>query len=134
MELVHLLIAVAAGAAVTWLVMRSRLAAASRGLNERRDEVRQERLRVEEARAEIRQLSEAKARAEQRADRVQGLEAELREAREASQRAGLKAAELAKEREADSEKLRWVKRRRNGSGKCSRRWPPVRSRTTPRAF
>lgn len=110
MELVYLLIAVAAGAVVTWLTMRSRSAGASRALSERQDEVRQERLRVDEARAEIRQLSEAKARAEQQADRVQGLETELKDARDASRRAELKAAELAKEREADSEKLRWVEK------------------------
>ena len=110
MELLYLVMAVGAGAGVTWLIMRSRYTAAARGLAERQEEVRQERQRVEEARAEIRQLSEAKARAEQQADRVQGLEIELKEARAAHQRVELQAATLTKEREADTEKLRWVEK------------------------
>ena len=108
MDLVYLLIAVAAGAAVTWLVMRSRYAATAAELAARQEEARLERQRSEEARAEIRGLSEAKARAEQQADRVPGLEAELKDARAAHRRAELQAATLAKEREADVEKLRWV--------------------------
>ncbi len=101
---------VAAGAVVTWLIMRSRHAAVARALADRQEEVRQERVRVEEARAEIRELSEAKARAEQQAGRVEGLEVELRETRAAGQRAELQAATLAKEREADAEKLRWAEK------------------------
>lgn len=102
--------AVAAGAVVTWLITRSRHAAVARALADRQEEVRQERLRVEEARAEIRELSEARARAEQQAGRVEGLEVDLKETRAASQRAELQAATLAKEREADAEKLRWVEK------------------------
>ena len=108
MDIVFLAIAVVAGTVVTWLIMRSGHAATARDLAERHEEVRQERMRVEEARAEIRGLSEAKARAEQQADRVQGLEVELKEARAAHQRVELEAATLAKAREADVEKLRWV--------------------------
>lgn len=108
MELLYLAIAIAAGAVATWLAMRSRYVAASREMADRQNEVREERLRVESAQAEIRGLSEAKARAEQQADRVGGLEVELREVRDARQRAELQAAELVKERQADAEKLRWV--------------------------
>ena len=110
MELLYVAVAVAAGALVTWLITRSRHAAVARALTDRQEEVRQERLRVEEARAEIRELSEAKARAEQQAGRVEGLEVELKEARAANQRVELQAATLAKEREADAEKLRWVEK------------------------
>ena len=110
MELLYVAVAVAAGALVTWLITRSRHAAAARALTDRQEEVRQERLRLEEARAEIRELSEAKARAEQQAGRVEGLEVELKEARAANQRVELQAATLAKEREADTEKLRWVEK------------------------
>ena len=108
MDLLYLLIAVVAGAAVAWLVMRSRHAATAAELAARQEEARQERQRTEEARVEIRGLSEAKARAEQQADRVPGLEAELKDARAAHQRVELQAASLTKEREADAEKLRWV--------------------------
>ncbi len=107
-QLLHVAVAVAAGAVVTWLITRSRHAAVARALADRQEEVRQERLRLEEARAEIRELSEAKARAEQQAGRVEGLEVELKEARAANQRVELQAATLAKEREADAEKLCWV--------------------------
>ncbi len=110
MELLYVAVAVAAGALVTWLITRSRHAAVARALTDRQEEVRQERLRVEEARAEIRELSEAKARAEQQAGRVEGLEVELKDARAANQRVELQAATLAKEREADAEKLRWVEK------------------------
>ena len=110
MELLYVAVAVAAGALVTWLITRSRHAAVARALTDRQEEVRQERLRVEAARAEIRELSEAKARAEQQAGRVEGLEVELKEARAANQRVELQAATLAKEREADAEKLRWVEK------------------------
>ena len=100
MELLYPVIGVAAGAVVAWLIMRARHTVVVRDLAERQGEVRQERQRVEQARAEIRQLSEAKARAEQQAGRVEGLEVELKEARAAHQRVELQAATLAKEREA----------------------------------
>ncbi len=109
-QLLYVVLAVAAGAVVTWLVTRSRHAAMARALSDRQEEVRQERVRVEEAWAKIRELSEARARAEQQAGRVEGLEVELKEARAANQRVELQAATLAKEREADAEKLRWVEK------------------------
>ncbi len=46
MELLYLAMAVAAGAGVTWLTMRSRYTAAARDLAGRQEEVRQERQRV----------------------------------------------------------------------------------------
>ena len=108
MDILLLVIGVVAGGLLAWIVARSRHTAVARELVSRQDELRQERGRVEEAQTRIRQLSEDKARAEQQADRVQGLEIELKEARDAGRRAELQAATLAKEREADAEKLRWV--------------------------
>ena len=108
MELILVIIGVAVGAAVAWIVARSRHDAVTRALAHREEEARQERARLEDAQANIRQLSEDKARAEQQADRVPGLEGQLRELRDASQRVQVQAAELAKEREADAAKLRWV--------------------------
>ena len=108
MEFVFVAIGVAAGALVAWVVTRYRHAAVARELASRQDEVKQERGRVEDAQETIRRLSESKARAEQSADRVPDLEGQLRELQEACQRAQVHAAELAKQREADAEKLRWV--------------------------
>lgn len=108
MEFLYLALGLAAGGVLTWMAARSRHAAVARELAARQDEVRGERERVESAQAQVRELSEARARAEQRADRVQGLEDELRNARAAHQRMEVQAAETAKEREAEAEKLRWV--------------------------
>lgn len=108
MELLFVAIGVAAGAAVAWIIARSRHAAVARELAARREEAQQERGRVEEAQRSLQQLSEDKARAEQQAARVPGLEEQVRELQDACQRAQVQAAESAKEREADAEKLRWV--------------------------
>ena len=108
MEFALVAIGVAAGAVVAWIVARYRHGAVARELASRQDEVKQERGRVEDAQETIRRLSESKARAEQSADRVPDLEGQLRELQEACQRAQVHAAELAKQREADAEKLRWV--------------------------
>ena len=108
MDLILLAMGVAAGALIVWIFARSRHVAVSRELVNRQDELQQERVRVEDAQAKIQQLSEDKARAQQEAGRVPGLEGEVRELQENYQRFQVQAAELAKEREADAEKLRWV--------------------------
>ncbi len=110
MELVYLVVALMVGATVTWLAFRSRNAGTALELVARQEEARKERVRAEEALTQILDLSTEKARAQQEADRVQGLEAELKESRSAQQRAELRVAELTKEREADTEKLRWVEK------------------------
>ena len=83
MDVLYLLIGAGIGGLSVWFLLRARYGPIEREFSQRGEELKNERVKMEGAVAEIRTLADAKARAEQQVSRVPELEGELWELREA---------------------------------------------------